>query len=150
MDAIVRGFAVYIFLLLIFRIAGKRTLAESTNFELVLLLIISETVQGALTNGDHSVTNGFLLVMTLIGISILLSVLKQRFPTFEQWLDGVPTVVMQNGRMMRDRMDKIRVDENDILEAARKLQGLERLDQVKYAVVERSGEISIVPVKGNA
>jgi uncharacterized membrane protein YcaP (DUF421 family) len=150
MDAIVRGFAVYIFLLLIFRIAGKRTLAESTNFELVLLLIISETVQGALTNGDHSVTNGFLLVMTLIGISILLSVLKQRFPTFEQWLDGVPTVIMQNGRMMRDRMDKIRVDENDILEAARRLQGLERLDQVKYAVVERSGEISIVPVNGKA
>ena len=150
MDAIVRGFAVYIFLLLIFRIAGKRTLAESTNFELVLLLIISETVQGALTNGDHSVTNGFLLVMTLIGISILLSVLKQRFPSFEQWLDGVPTVIMQNGRMMRDRMDKIRVDENDILEAARRLQGLERLDQVKYAVVERSGEISIVPVNGKA
>jgi uncharacterized membrane protein YcaP (DUF421 family) len=150
MDAIVRGFAVYIFLLLIFRIAGKRTLAESTNFELVLLLIISETVQGALTNGDHSVTNGFLLVMTLIGISILLSVLKQRFSSFEQWLDGVPTVIMQNGRMMRDRMDKIRVDENDILEAARRLQGLERLDQVKYAVVERSGEISIVPVNGKA
>ena len=150
MDAILRGFAVYLFLLLIFRIAGKRTLAESTNFELVLLLIISETVQGALTNGDHSVTNGFLLVMTLIGISILLSVLKQRFPTFEKWLDGVPTVIMQNGKMMHERMDKIRVDENDILEAARKLQGLERLDQVKYAVVERSGEISIVPVNSKA
>jgi uncharacterized membrane protein YcaP (DUF421 family) len=140
---------VYVFLLLIFRIAGKRTLSENTNFDLVLLLIISETTQQAMVDNDHSLTNGFLLIMTLIGASIGLSLLKQRFPALEQWLEGTPLVIIENGKVLRDRMDKTRVDEADILEAARSLRGLERLDQIKYAIVERNGDITIVPAEGS-
>jgi uncharacterized membrane protein YcaP (DUF421 family) len=149
MESVIRGLVVYVFLLLIFRIAGKRTLSENTNFDLVLLLIISETTQQAMVDNDHSLTNGFLLIMTLIGASIGLSLLKQRFPTLEQWLEGTPLVIIENGKILRDRMDKTRVDEADILEAARSLQGLERLDQIKYAIVERNGEITIVPAEGS-
>ncbi|MFX4689755.1 hypothetical protein ABTB16_20325, partial [Acinetobacter baumannii] len=71
MDSVLRALVVYAFLLIVFRIAGKRTLAQATNFELVLLLIISETVQEALVDQDHSVTNAFLLVVTLVGTSLL-------------------------------------------------------------------------------
>ena len=145
MESVVRALVVYFFLLLIFRISGKRTLTENTNFDLVLLLIISETTQQAMVDNDHSVVNGFLLIMTLVGASIGLSLLKQRVPSLEKWLDGTALVIMENGRVHKDRMDKVRVDEADILEAARKLQGLERLEQVKYAIVERNGEITIVP-----
>jgi uncharacterized membrane protein YcaP (DUF421 family) len=149
MESVIRGLVVYVFLLLIFRIAGKRTLSENTNFDLVLLLIISETTQQAMVDNDHSITNGFLLIMTLIGASIGLSLLKQRFPALEQWLEGTPLVIIENGKVLADRMDKTRVDEADILEAARSLRGLERLEQIKYAIVERNGDITIVPAEGS-
>src|SRR5688500_17243780 len=106
MESVIRGLLVYFFLLLIFRISGKRTLSENTNFDLVLLLIISETTQQAMVDDDHSITNGFLLIMTLIGASIALSLLKQRFPALDKWLDGTPLVIMENGKPLKDRMNK--------------------------------------------
>jgi uncharacterized membrane protein YcaP (DUF421 family) len=145
MESVIRGLIVYSFLLLVFRLAGKRTLAQSTNFELVLLLIISETTQQAMVDDDHSVTNGFLLILTLISCTVALSVLKQRYRGLEKWLDDVPLVIFENGHMHKDRMDRLRVDEQDILAAAREHQGLENLDQIKYAIVERNGEITIIP-----
>jgi uncharacterized membrane protein YcaP (DUF421 family) len=147
MDAIVRAVVIYFFLLIVFRLAGKRTLSETTNFELVLLLIISEVTQEAMVDDDHSMTNAILLILTLVGTSVVLLMLKQRFPNLEKWLDGTSVVIIEDGKMHKDRMDKLRVDEEDILEAARGSQGLERLDQIKYAVVERSGQITIVPNK---
>jgi uncharacterized membrane protein YcaP (DUF421 family) len=147
MDSVIRGLIVYFFLLLIFRISGKRTFSENTNFDFVLLLIIGETTQQAMVDNDHSIVNGFLLIMTLMGVSIVLSLLKQRIPKLEKWLDGTALVIVEKGKMHKDRMDKVRVDEADILEAARKLQGLERLEQIKYAIVERNGEITIVPIE---
>jgi uncharacterized membrane protein YcaP (DUF421 family) len=148
MESVVRALLVYIFLLLVFRISGKRTLSQATNFDLVLLLIISETVQQAMVDDDHSLTNGMLLILTLVGASIGLSLLKQRFPRVDAIIDGVPLVIVADGRLLHDRMDRERVDEGDLLEAARQAHGLERLDQIKYAVLERNGEITIVPTPG--
>lgn len=150
MDAVLRGLIVYFFLLIIFRISGRRTLAQTTNFELVLLLIISETTQQAMIGEDQSMTNAALLIVTLVGISILLSVLKERMPGLEKWLDGTPMIIVENGRPLKDRMGKARIDEADILEAAREMQGLERIDQIKYAVLERGGGITIVPIDKKA
>jgi uncharacterized membrane protein YcaP (DUF421 family) len=146
MDSVIRGLIVYFLLLVVFRLSGTRTLAQTTSFDLVLLLIISETTQQAMVNGDHSLTNAFLLILTLVGASIVLSHLKPRFPALEQWLDGTPFLIVENGRLHRDRMRRARVDESDVMEAARSLQGLERLDQIKHAVLERNGSITIVPV----
>jgi uncharacterized membrane protein YcaP (DUF421 family) len=145
MDGILRGVAVYIFLLLIFRLAGKRSLAQITTFDFVLLLIISETTQQALLGDDFSITRAFLLIVTLMILDIGLSLWKQRSPQLEKIVDGVPLVILEEGQPLKERMDKARVDEEDILTAARELQGLERLDQIKYAVLERSGGISIIP-----
>jgi uncharacterized membrane protein YcaP (DUF421 family) len=145
MYTVLRGLAVYVFLLLVFRIAGKRTLAETTTFDLVLLLIVSETIQQALVDNDSSMTSGFLLVLTLVTLNVLFSVLKVRYPWFERWIDGLPVIVVENGKALPDRMKRLRLDEDDVMEAARELQGLERLEQIKYAVVERSGHITIVP-----
>jgi uncharacterized membrane protein YcaP (DUF421 family) len=145
MHTVFRGLAVYVFLLLVFRIAGKRTLAETTTFDLVLLLILSETIQQALVDNDSSMTSGFLLVLTLVTLNVLFSMLKVRYPSFERWIDGLPVIVVENGKALTDRMKRLRLDEDDVMEAARELQGLERLEQIKYAVVERSGRITIVP-----
>jgi uncharacterized membrane protein YcaP (DUF421 family) len=145
MYTIFRGIFIYVILLIVFRIAGKRTLAQITTFDFVLLLIISEVVQQAMIASDNSVMNAILLVLTLIGLDVLISLIKQRSPAFAKLVDSMPVVLIENGRMMKDRMDKARVDEDDILSSARHQEGLERLDQIKYAVLERSGGISVVP-----
>ena len=145
MDSILRGLFVYLFLFLIFRIAGKRTLAETTNFELVLLLIISETTQQAMIDDDHSITNACLLIITLVGASILLSWIRQKFPKTDKYLEEEALVILENGRPLKDRMHRSRVDEHDILSAARRLRGLNHLEDIRLAVLESNGEITIIP-----
>jgi uncharacterized membrane protein YcaP (DUF421 family) len=145
MESVIRGLIVYGFLLLVFRLAGKRTLSETTNFELVLLLIISETTQQAMVDNDHSITNGFLLILTLVGCTVTLAWFKQRFPACDRVVDDVPTIIVENGQMHKDRMFKLHVDEGDILESARELQAVESMDQIKYAIVERNGKITVIP-----
>ncbi|MDP9363840.1 MAG: DUF421 domain-containing protein [Chloroflexota bacterium] len=145
MDSIVRASAVYAVLLLLFRLVGKRSLAETGVFDLVLLLIVSEAVQQAMIDGDNSMTNAFLVVLTLLGLNVGISLLKQRSPRIERLVDDVPLVILADGRPLQELMDKARVDEKDILQAARLQEGLERLDQIKYAVLERGGGISVVP-----
>jgi uncharacterized membrane protein YcaP (DUF421 family) len=144
MESVIRGLVVYVFLLVVFRLAGRRTLSQTSDFELVLLLIISETTQQAMVNNDHSVTNAFLLIVTLVGTSIILSHLKQRSLRLEKWLDGMPCPVVLDGKVQQEAMHKLRVKHGEILEAARSNRGLERLDQIKHAIVEPHGGISIV------
>ena len=145
MSSILRAVAVYTVLLVIFCVAGKRTLHDMTTFDLVLVLIISEAVQAALVDTDNSMANAFLLVVTLVGIDILLSVLKYRFPSFGQVLDGRPVVLVRNGRIIERVVSKERVDQEDILSAARCLHGLEHMEEIKHAVLEAGGKISIIP-----
>lgn len=145
MNPVVRGLCVYLFVFIIFRILGKRSLSETTTFDFVLLLIISETTTDALIGEDYSLTACFIMVSTIIGIDYLFSVLKGRFEWFQLASDGAPLVIVDQGKMLKKRMSKSRVDEGDILEAARSLHGLERMDQIKYAVLEKDGSISIIP-----
>lgn len=145
MESVIRGLIVYVFLLVIFRISGKRTLAQTSGFELVLLLIISETTQQAMVDNDHSITNAFLLITTLTGATVLLSWVKFRWKAASRWLDGVPVQIMADGRLLHDRMRRARIDEDDILAAGRVAHGLERLDDIRHAAVEDDGTISVVP-----
>ena len=145
MESVVRAAAIYIGLLVIFRVIGNRTLGQLTTFDLVLLLIISEAIQNGLVGQSHSLTHALVLVLTLVGLDLGLSFAKERSSTLEKWIDGVPVILVDEGRLRHDRMRKERVDEADILTAARERHGLERMEQIKYAVLERSGGISIVP-----
>ncbi len=145
MDSVIRAAVIYVFLLVLFRISGRRTLSELTSFDLVLLLIVSEATQQALIGEDYSMTGAMLVILTLVFLDIALSLFKQRAPRLEKWLEGLPTVVVEDGKPLLEVMHRARIDESDILAAARELQGLERMDQIKFAVLERSGGISIIP-----
>jgi uncharacterized membrane protein YcaP (DUF421 family) len=129
----------------VFRISGKRTLSEATAFDLVLLLIISETTQQAMVDSDNSMTNAALLILTLVGASIAMSLLKRNSPLADRWLEGAPLIVMKEGQVLSDRMKKEWIDEGDLLEAARLQHGLRILDEIEAAVLERGGQISIIP-----
>jgi uncharacterized membrane protein YcaP (DUF421 family) len=145
MDAVLRAAALYIFLLVIFRIAGERTLASLTTFDFVLLLIIAEATQQGLLGDDFSVINAIVVIATLIGLDIGISLLKDRSSLLHKIIEGVPLIIVEDGRMLEDRMRRARIDIDDVLQAAREHQGLERMDQIKFAVLERTGEISIIP-----
>jgi uncharacterized membrane protein YcaP (DUF421 family) len=145
MDAILRALVIYFVLLLLLRITGNRSLSQITVFDFVLLLIISEAAQNGLVGEDYSITNSVLVIATLVMLDIGLSYVKRWAPAVERYVEGTPIVLINQGKILRERMNKLRIDEQDILESARKLQGLERLDQVKYAVLERGGDITIIP-----
>ena len=145
MDTVLRSVAVYLFLLIVFRISGKRSLSQITTFDFILLLIISEATQQALIGVDNSMINSAIVVATLIGLNILMSLLKQRSNWFDRLLDDIPLLIVSDGKPLKDRMQQARVDEDDVLDAARENYGLERMDQIRHAILERDGQISIIP-----
>ena len=145
MEIILRAVLVYLFLLVLFRLAGRTTLGQITSFDLVLLLIVAEVTGPAMLGNDVSLTGAFLAGMSLIGMGVLFTTLTNRSEVLDRWVDDRPLVIVEDGRAVGDRLKKSRVDMKDVMEQARVAQGLEGLDQIKYAVLERSGSISIIP-----
>lgn len=148
MDLVVRAAAIYIFLVVIMRASGKRQFSQMTTFDFVLLLIISEAVQQALLGSDDfSLTAAVVLVTTLASIDIALSFVKQQSRRADLVLEGTPLLLLDNGQLLTENMKRERVDDGDILESARSNFGIEKLDEIRYAVLETNGSISIVPKK---
>lgn len=148
MNLVIRGIAVYLFILIIFRIAGKKSISEATTFDFVLLLIISEVTQQALVGEDFSLLGCFILVTTLVGIDLLVSALKLRSHKIGNWTEGLPLIVVNKGVVLHRRMRLSRVQEEDILDAARQAHGIGSMEEIEYAVLEKDGSISIIPKKG--
>lgn len=145
METVLRAASMYLLLMVVFKIAGRRTLMEMTSFDLILLLIISEATQQALLGDDFSITGAGLTIVTLIVIDILFGTMKTRFPRMERLIDGSSLILVEEGKLLRQRAKRAGVDEEDILQSARSTQGLERLDQIKFAILEKTGKISIIP-----
>ncbi|HET9715055.1 MAG TPA: YetF domain-containing protein [Pseudolabrys sp.] len=147
MDSVIRACIVYFVLWAIIRISGRRTLGEMTAFDFILFLIIGGSTQRAITGQDYSLTNALILVATFVTIEIALSLLELKSPWLRRVFNSTPSLLVENGNLMTARLRKARLVEENILEAARRLHGLERLDQIKFAILEASGEITIVPAK---
>ncbi len=144
MDSVLRAAAIYVALLVLFKIAGRRSLAEITTFDFVLLMIIGEATQQVLLGDDFSLTNSLMVIVTLIAIDVGLSLLKQRSQWVSQLIDGGPTIIVEDGRILKARLRHARLIEEDIMEAARSSQGIETLEQIKFAIIERNGKISVI------
>ena len=145
MDAVLRALAIYLILMLLFRLSGKRTLSQVTTFDFVLLLVVSEATQQALLGEDFSITQAVIVIATLIGLDRASDFLSFRSGRFQRVAQSVPVVLVENGRLLDEAMKKEHVSKDEILQAARTMQGLENLEDVKFAVLETSGGISIVP-----
>jgi uncharacterized membrane protein YcaP (DUF421 family) len=144
MDAVLRAAAIYLALVVLFKLAGRRSLAQLTTFDFVLLLIIGEATQQALLGEDFSLTNALLVIITLIVLDIGASLLKRHSPGFSALLDGTPTIVVENGVPLEERLAKSRLKLDDVMEAARE-SGIERVEQIKFAIIERNGKVSVIP-----
>ena len=147
MDAVLRAAAIYVALLVIFRISGKRTLSQVTTFDFVLLLIISEATQQALLGMDFSVTMAVLVILTLVALDRIADYLGWRFPRLGLVIDGAPVVLIERGRLLEDRMRQYQLDLEQVLQEARSSQGIRSADEIDYAILERSGAISVIPKK---
>ena len=145
METVVRALCTYFFLLVVLRIGGRRTLGEMSAFELVILLIISETTQQAMVDSDPSMTNAAIAIVTLVSASLGMSLLKQRWPGIQTVAEGRPVMLIENGELKDEALKEARIGVDEILVAARSNQGLERLSQIKHAVLEAGGGISIIP-----
>jgi uncharacterized membrane protein YcaP (DUF421 family) len=145
MSFIVRCILVYFFLLLVFRIAGKRALAEITTFDAVLLLVIAESAQQALTVHDASVTNAMLLIGTFIGIELVLTYFTLRSPRLERWLNSRPLAIVRDGKPLSDRMRQAHVNMDEVLVNAGRAHGIAKPGDIEHAVLESNGGISVIP-----
>jgi len=145
MDSVIKATVVFFVLWAILRFSGRRTLGEMTAFDFVLFLIIGGSTQRAITGEDYSLTNALLLVATFVALDIGLSLAELKSPAWRRILNSMPMILVENGCLLARRMRRARITEDNILEAARRLHGLERMDQIKFAILEATGEITIVP-----
>ena len=146
MDAVLRAAAMYLLLMILFKIAGRRSLTDLTTFDFVLLLVIGEATQQALLGDDFSVTNSVMIIATLIAIDVGFSQAKQRSKLLAKLIDGGPTIIVENGKPLTKRMREARITEADVMEAARSNQGIIEMEKIRYAIIERNGAISIIPL----
>jgi len=145
MEMILRAVAIYLILLVVFKIAGRRALLQMTSFDLILLLIISEATQQALLGEDFSVTGAMLTIITLVVIDMLFGVAKKYISGAESMLDGSPVILVVHGELQNDKLKKVDVSCDDILVSARQNHGIYQLEKIKYAILESNGHISIIP-----
>lgn len=145
MGLVIRAVVIYMFLLILFRLSGKRSLAQLTTIDFVLLLMIGEATESAIMMDDNSVLGAMLVIGTLVFLDLFLAKLSTRFDLVDKVANGVPVIILKDGVILQERMEREGIEVDDILEFARMEQGLESLDQVKYAVLEKDGQISIIP-----
>ena len=143
MEVILRAAAVYLLLLSAVRLIGRRTAGQLAPFDLVVLFIFGGIGITAIIGEDHSLAAALSALSTIGLLHVGVSWLKARAPWFGRLVDGTPVVIFEDGQWHRERMRALRMLEADVMSAARQ-RGLMRLDQVRYAIAERDGKVSII------
>lgn len=148
MEIVVRALVVYAFLWFLLRAMGKRELAEVTAFELVILVVLGDLIQPAVTQEDMSLTGGALAVTTMALLAVGTSWVSIRSRRIRPILDGRPSVVIRDGKVDDDILRVQRIPVDDVLEAARK-EGISDLTEVEWGIVEPSGTFSFITRSGD-
>lgn len=142
---VLRCLIIYLFLLVALRLTGKRQLGQFTPFDFVILLIVSNAVQNAMIGPDTSLIGGLIGAATLFALNYAFAVLSYRFNLFGRELQGVPTLLVNDGHILSANLERERIDPDDVLMAMRE-HGVADLSKVKQAVLETDGTISVVGV----
>jgi uncharacterized membrane protein YcaP (DUF421 family) len=143
MAAIFRAIFGYLFLVFVVRVAGRRPGKQMSPFEFVLIFFIGGLTLTFMVGDEASLTNALAQIATVAILHYALVVLRRRSPFFARCVDGTPLVLLQDGRWHTQTLTHMRILDEDVMTAARD-KGLESLEQVKYAILERNGEISII------
>jgi uncharacterized membrane protein YcaP (DUF421 family) len=144
MDIVLRAAFFYCFLLLLLRMLGRRQLNSMEPFDILLLVVMGDFTQQAVTQSDMSITGGVLAVGTIATLAMLGGWLNYRFPRIRPVLEGRPLVLVADGEVIERNMARQRITRDELLEQAR-LEQLPGLDAVRWAVLETSGHVSFIP-----
>ncbi len=144
MDIALRGIAVFVFLFTLTRVIGRRELSSLEPFDLILLIILGDTVQQGLTQDDYSVTGAVIAVGTIAGLQVLTSYVSFRVPWARKVLEGEPIVIVQDGKPIERTLHRERMTIEEVAEEARQQQ-IDSIEKVQWAVLETSGQISFIP-----
>lgn len=144
-EFVLRGAVVFAFLLVLLRFAGKRQIGQMTPFDLVLLLILSNAVQNSMNAGDNSVTAGLILAVTLVGINYAVAWIAFRSKTVERLLEGRPVILVHNGKVDQHALAASQMTQHD-LEVSLRAAGYAGPHQVRFAVLETTGRVSVIPL----
>ena len=147
MNVILRAAAAYLILLFAVRLIGRRTASMMAPFDLVVLFLFGGALMAAVLGDDHSMVAAISAVFSIGLMHTTVGIVKRWFPWFGRVVDGTPVVIYERGEWQQGRMRAMRILESDVMAAVRQ-KGLMRLEQVRYAVVERDGKVSIVPEDG--
>ena len=144
MDAVLRVAVIYLLMVIGLRLLGKREFGQLSPLELVTLLLIPEIVSNAIQGQHFSITHAVVGVATLFVLVFLTSLLSARSARFEKVLDGSPTVLVHDGKLIAQSLMAERVTPDEVLSEMRKA-GYAELEQIRWAILETDGRISIVP-----
>jgi uncharacterized membrane protein YcaP (DUF421 family) len=148
MDIAIRSAVIFVFIYVLMRIVGRRELSSLEPFDLILLVVLGDSVQQAVTQDDYSVTGAVIVVATIALLQVSVSYLNFKVPRLRPILDGEPIVIVQDGKVIEGNARRERLTLDDIAEAAR-LQQIASLEDVQWAVLETSGEMSFIEKQKN-
>jgi len=144
-----RTVIVYAALLVGLRLAGKRELGQMTPFDLVVILLIANAVQNAMVGSDTSLTGGLIAAGVLIVGNYGLAAARERLPWLRRAVEGTPTLLINDGKLVREHLRREGLDEDEVMMAIRE-HGVADVKDVRIAVLETDGSISIVPADAKA
>jgi len=144
LEIALRTFIVYVVVVIGLRFFGKRELGQMTPFDLVLILLVSNAVQNAMTGPNTSLTGGIVSASTLLLTNWAFNNLGVRIPFVRKWLEGEPSILVEDGHIFYKNMQREGIEIDELMMAARE-HGLDRISEIEKAVLEVDGTISIVP-----
>jgi uncharacterized membrane protein YcaP (DUF421 family) len=144
MDIVIRAVVMFLFVWLVTRAVGRRELSTLEPFDLILLIVIGDLIQQGVTQNDFSVTGSMLAVGTVGAMTVLFSWLAFRFPRVQPVLEGDPVILVERGKTIDRNLRMNRITREELASQAR-LQQIAHLDDIDWAVLETSGNISFIP-----
>ena len=143
MDIAIRAIALYVFVVFVMRMIGRRELSTLTPFDLVLLIVLGDAIQQGLTQDDYSVTGAVVAVSTLAVMQVTTSYIAYRVKPFRKVLKGEPIILIENGKLLNQNLRRERITADDVAEEMR-TQQIAAFDQVQWAILESNGTISFI------
>ena len=147
-ELIVRAAVVYVFLLALLRLTGKRQIGQLSPFDLVLLLVLSNAVQNAMNAGDSSLIGGLISAASLVALNYLAGIVTFRSKRLEAIIEGRPQVIIHNGKLFEDVMANAQLTHHE-LSAALRRAGCATIEEVHSAILENNGSISVLSHRTN-
>lgn len=143
LEIILRSTAVYLFMIAAIRLFGKKELSQLSTTDLVFIILISNAVQNAMVGSNSSLNGGILAALVLFVLNYILKLLMFRSSTFKYLIEDKPVILIHNGKLDIENMNEVKITMDELEQAIRE-HGVENYKQVKLAILEVDGNISII------